>query len=135
MRLRLVFTALASLLALAVAAAPADASTAKLRFERSAAAPSVHLQVAQQALTIQVGNATSVTFDELALFFNRFGQPAELVSRLNFAPGDVEVFTLAGCQDIEAYALGLFDDGQLVVNTGNIEPDRDACLELVQFVE
>jgi hypothetical protein len=140
MRMRLIITAFASMLALAVAApaaaAPGDTSAAGgFGFQRSPAAQ-VQVQAVEGELTIQVGNSTSATFDELVLVFNRISNPAsQLQSRFLFAPGEVEVFTLADCQDIAAFTIGLFINNQLVIQTGNIEPDKSLCIENLVFFE
>jgi len=86
-------------------------------------------------MVIQVANGTNFTFDELALFFTRFSNPlSEQRSDFNVAPGDAAVFTLDDCGDIDQYAIGVFVDGELLLNTGNIIPDRELCFENIGIV-
>jgi hypothetical protein len=133
--------ALASALGMSLLASPASAAPTKVSpdvtfsVERPAAAPAAAL-AQQQNLFISVGNQTTFTFDEVALFFNRFSNPAsQLTSRFNVPPGGSVVFELPDCADIDQYAVGVFVNGQLVINTGNITPDRDVCIEQLEFLE
>jgi hypothetical protein len=142
-----VTAAVASAMALAMMASPASAAPSAaasdqvtISFERLAVAPaeahagSPALAPQQLPLRIQVQNSTSFTFDELTLFFNRFSNPVpQRQSRFDFTTGEVEIFILANCSDINLYAVGLFIGNQLVINTGDIEPDRSRCVEDVVF--
>lgn len=138
---KLLVAALASAMALATMTAPASAAPpaadqVKISFERLPVAPAQAQVGAQQAvMVIQVANGTNFTFDELALFFTRFSNPlAEQRSDFNVAPGEAAVFTLDDCGDVDQYAIGVFVDGELLLNTGNIIPDRELCFENIGIV-
>jgi hypothetical protein len=138
---KLLVAALASAMALTVMTAPASAAPSaadqvKISFERLPVAPAeAQVGVQQAAMVIQVANGTNFTFDELALFFTRFSNPlSEQQSDFNVAPGEAAVFTLDDCGDIDQYAIGVFVDGELLLNTGNIIPDRELCFENIGIV-
>lgn len=144
---KLAATAVVALaMAVAMIAAPAGAaqSTAAsdqvtVSFERLAAPAEAHAGAPalaqQQAMIIQVANGTDLTFDEVALFFTRFSDPlAERQSRFNVGPGQSVAFTLADCGDIDQYAIGIFVDGELILNTENIIPDRELCFENIGII-
>jgi hypothetical protein len=133
--------AIALAFAVSAPASPASAAPAKatqdvsFTFERTAVAPTAE-NLAAQNLFISVGNQTSFTFSEVALFFTRFSNPiVQLNSRFNVPPGGTVVFELPDCDDIDTYAVGIFVNGELVLNTENIQPDRDVCIEQLEFLE
>lgn len=138
---KLLVAALASVMALAMMTAPAGATPSvsdqvKISFKRLPVAPAEAQAGAQQAvMVIQVANGTNFTFDELALFFTRFSNPlSEQRSEFDIAPGQAAVFNLDDCGDIDQYAIGVFVDGELLLNTGNIIPDRELCFENIGIV-
>jgi hypothetical protein len=138
---KLLVAALASAMALTVMTAPAGAAPSvadqvKISFERLPVAPAeAQVGVQQAVMVIQVANGTNFTFDELALFFTRFSNPlSQQQSDFNLAPGEAAVFTLDDCGDIDQYAIGVFVDGELILNTGNIIPDRELCFENIGIV-
>jgi hypothetical protein len=77
-------------------------------------------------------NSTGQNFDTVALAYNRFSNPFSQVLPLSpFLNGQSQVWDVDNCEDVNQFALGLFNGGALVFNTGNIT--RDVCSEVIQF--
>jgi hypothetical protein len=121
--------------AAAANAAPAQQNTRISFTVQQAPTPASASEVgALQSSDFQVAavNATGQNFDEVWLAYNRYSLPvSQVLTRRPFGNGQVQIFTIGTCSDVNQYALALVRGSSIIFNTGNIQ--RTNCNEIIQF--
>jgi hypothetical protein len=79
--------------------------------------------------TVTVTNSTPEFFDQVVIFYKRVGlNGVVFLQETGFVPGDIRIFRLGVCKDMESYALGFFQGEDMVARLPDEGSNMTAAL-------